>query len=536
MEGKNEKTTKIVLFSCLLLVLLGLLIGFILGRNNSAKNIDIANDTAQTETDGDLSEETSEQVHIHTFSEATCTEPEKCACGETRGSVTEHTFSPAACTEPETCICRLTQGSVLEHSFSEASCDLPQTCTGCGATQGEALGHEYIVGECTVCGSYDPSYCPKLYFTGNMTGMNNKKDVRSITFEYRSAEQTISGSAEIKVQGSSSLLYVKKNYTITFFENAEYSNEMAIDVGWGAQDTYCLKANWVDKTHSRNVVTAKLAGEAQKKYGIFEDAPNNGAIDGFPVEVYINDSFHGLYTMNIPKEPWLFAMDEGNPNHIVISGENWHDPVVFRKVPVDFNDWEVEVGSDDDETLKKIQRLVKFVSESSDEEFKKNFEQYFDLDSTLNYYVFINYCWMADNVAKNMLLATYDGEVWYPSLYDLDTSWGTTWSGKFLDSYKNYLISTSRNLLWERMEELFKEEIAERYFELRSSVLDTDYVSAKFEEFYGSIPQEVIDRESEKWGKNQAIPGFPISQIQEYIDSVIPRLDEKYNEWRQDLA
>ena len=145
----------------------------------------------------------------------------------------------------------------------------------------------------------------------------------------------------------------------------------------------------------------------------------------------------------------------------------------------------------------------------------------------------VDYGWMPDNVGKNTLFVTYDGMVWYPSLYDLDTTWGVDWQGKKFYDYQNQLMSMERNLLWQRIEKLYKKELAARYFELRESVLDTDYVMHKFESFYGSIPQEVLARETKKWATLETqIPGYDISQIQHYLDSVVPRLDNKYNSWK----
>ncbi|MBR6766308.1 MAG: CotH kinase family protein, partial [Clostridia bacterium] len=332
---------------------------------------------------------------------------------------------------------------------------------------------------------------------------------------------------------SSSLRYEKKNYTIDLYESTDFSQKLKIDVGWGKESKYCLKANWIDKTHSRNVVTARLASQVQKKYGLFTDTPNNAVIDGFPVEIYVNGSFHGLYTMNIPKDSWMFNMDDSNPDHIVVCGEDWLDSVLFNEIPTDFSGWSVEVGSQSPETLKKLQRLIRFVKESSDKRFKRDFGKYLDLDSTLNYYVMMNYCWMPDNVGKNMLMATYDGKVWYPSLYDLDTTWGTSYDGTYLYNYKNRSVSLNNSLLWIRLEKNFSKEIAERYFELRETVLDPQHVINTFNEFYNGIPQEVLDREKTKWSTQDThIPGYPLTQIQKYLDTVVPYLDNKYSEWK----
>ena len=476
--------------------------------------------------------QTTAPVHTHNYSDATCTKPATCSCGATKGSALGHDYAGATCTNPGTCKTCGAKGAMLPHDYDDATCTKPATCKNCVATKGGPSDHKNVLGECIYCGDPDEDYCPKLYFTGDMTGMTSKKDIREISFEYLSGKQIVRGAAKIKVQGTSSLSYDKKNYTINFYENNNYAKKMGIDVGWGAQNEYCLKANWIDKTHARNVVTARLAAEMQAQYGLFEMAPHNGTIDGFPIEVYINGKFHGLYTMNIPKDTWMFGMDEDNPDHIVICGENWNDPVLFKAIPKDLDDWTVEVGPEDDATLAKVQRLVRFVMESTDEEFKAKFDQYLNLDSTINYYIMLKYAFLNDNAGKNMLLATYDGKVWYPTLYDLDTSWGTHWTGTKLYNYETSLASTANSVLWQRIEKLYKKEIAERYFELRATVLDEDHVLDAFADFQASIPADVQAQETAKWNtEEKPIPGYPITQIEEYLDTYVPRLDNNFRNW-----
>ena len=250
---------------------------------------------------------------------------------------------------------------------------------------------------------WEETKIPKLYFEGDISGMKEKTDVREISFVYKDGEEEIAGYAEIKPQGTSSLAYDKKNFTIKFFEDAEHEDKLKIDVGWGAQSKYCLKANWVDRTHSRNVVTAKLASQIWENYGLLTQAPKNGLVDGFPIEIYNNGEFYGIYTFNIPKDSWQFGMDEENPDHIVVGGETYNPTNLFQELP-DFGSWEVEVGEGNEETLQKLTRMFDFVINSTDEEFKSNFEEYLDLDAALNYYIMVDYCHLADNHGQNMLL------------------------------------------------------------------------------------------------------------------------------------
>lgn len=367
----------------------------------------------------------------------------------------------------------------------------------------------------------------KLYLYGDISHMGDKRDKRSVIAFFKQCGNSNFYHATVKIQGTSSLKYQKKNYTIEFFDDKMHELKSAINVGWGAANEYCLKANWIDKTHCRNVVTAKLAAEVQTKYGVLEEAPCNGLIDGFPIELYVNNKFHGIYTWNIPKAAWMFGMDENNPNHIVMCGENWTDAALFYAVP-NQEAWSVEVGLENEETWAKFTRLSDFIMNSSDDEFKEKFDEYLDLDAVLNYHILSEFAYLPDNYGKNMLMATYDGKVWYPSLYDLDTSWGTDYTGEVVWDYGNDKNRDcfSLNNLGRRMEILFAQELYDRYFELRRDILTKEHVLGLFNAFDARISNESRSREVARWGDE--IPGYDISQIEEYLDYMIVQRDEKY--------
>ena len=56
------------------------------------------------------------------------------------------------------------------------------------------------------------SEIPKVYLEGDITNMTSKKDERKVFLKYKSDEVNFEKNAKIKVQGSSSLVYEKKNY------------------------------------------------------------------------------------------------------------------------------------------------------------------------------------------------------------------------------------------------------------------------------------------------------------------------------------
>ncbi|MGN1012318.1 MAG: CotH kinase family protein [Clostridia bacterium] len=372
---------------------------------------------------------------------------------------------------------------------------------------------------------------PRMNFLGNVLNLKTKQESEYINIEYTiNNEKIFESYATIKLQGTSSLNYTKKNYTITFYTDDTFSKKNNIDLnfGWGEQNKYCLKANWIDSTHARNIVSARLMGKVQARYGLFEDCPNNGLIDGYPIEIYINGIYQGLYTCNIPKGDWMFNMDTNNPNHIVMCGENnnFGSSVTFynESLPIDGQDWSIEVGPNEtqeeiNETFEKLNRVIRFVKDSSDEEFKQNFDQYLNLDSCLNYLCFLYLGNCTDNVTKNMLLVTYDGEVWYPSMYDLDSTWGLKYDGITLYKETNKFpeeYADAQSLLWNRILACFSEEFKTRYNVLRQTVLSNKNIIYEFENFSNSIPKEAWNREHEKW---QSIPSisYGIDQIINYL-------------------
>lgn len=82
---------------------------------------------------------------------------------------------------------------------------------------------------------------PKVFFTGEMP--TTKTDVLA-EMTYISKTMTFHSYIKIKCQGTSSMKYPKKNYTISLFEDSDRTTKLKKDFrGWGEQSKFCLKAN-----------------------------------------------------------------------------------------------------------------------------------------------------------------------------------------------------------------------------------------------------------------------------------------------------
>ena len=355
---------------------------------------------------------------------------------------------------------------------------------------------------------------PVLYLTGDTTTMT-KDNAVELLYTYGSK----SGTCTMKWQGSSSVAYLKKNYTIKFdnaFEAAE---------GWGDQTKYCLKANYIDHSHARNIVNARLWGQivASRKTvpDVFKNLPNYGAVDGFPILIVMNNAFHGLYTFNIPKDGWMMGMGSG-ANECILCAGNACPANGFKEAANLVDDLEIEYISDENNTawaVTSVNRLINACINSDGTDIDTTIAQYLDWDSAIDYYIFAVLIEGWDIMLKNYILTTFDGVKWYFSAYDLDSTHGLYWDGsKFLPA--NYDPSFESYANQHRAMELVrlykKDALKARYAELRESVLSESNVATMFGIFCGQIPSAVYSQEAKTWSMIPNTAVNNVSQIRDY--------------------
>lgn len=316
---------------------------------------------------------------------------------------------------------------------------------------------------------------PKVFIDGIIP--TTKDDVVA-ELTYISNTETFHAYILIKCQGTSSMSYPKKNFTVKLYEDAEHTIKLKKNFrGWGAQSKFCLKANYIDQTHARNIICARLWSKAcDTRENLNErlaSAPNNGAIDGFHIKLYANGVYQGLYTWNIPKDGWMFGMDN-NGNEAVYCCEVQTAAGQFRQeVLADESDWSLEYPDTDEvnaSVLTGFNNLVRVVRDTTDDEFIAQLPTVLDVEAAIDYYLFCYYFAALDQLGKNMIMVTYDGgATWIPSAYDNDSTWGSQWDGNSMIAY-NYACpeqyECSQSLLWERIESLFGERMYHRYLQL----------------------------------------------------------------------
>lgn len=382
---------------------------------------------------------------------------------------------------------------------------------------------------------------PVLALTGDTTGMS-KDD--AVTMDYSVFGQT--GTATVKWQGSSSLRYAKKNYTIKLDNGIDGWNKWATFVNslraangnisrvdttsrWGTQTKFCTKGNWVDASASKNIVSARLWGQIVKNRvtsgGITDnrkDAPNYGAIDGFPVEIQMNGKSLGLYTFNIPKDKWLFDMGTGSAEYVV-SGEDNNSAACRWKATalVDGTDFDVEYAPDGVENSTVAASLNAAISAAinAGENWETELAPFVDIDSVFDYFVFTCCISNHDALARNILYGTYDGVKWFMSAYDMDTTYGadqygSMWRPVVTDKTQFAQAATIHRLAY-LMYTYSKPKLKARYQELRSTILSDENVWHEFSNFIVDIPQRCYDINNDLW---PTMPGTATQNMAQFMD------------------
>ncbi len=542
----------------------------------------------------------------HQYAEATCTLPSVCSvCKGGKGKPLGHDWMEADCENPKSCTrCPRTEGEALGHTMVFVE-DIPSSCSDgrlvyechCGKqdiTTYPSIISYHLCNEdavCTVCNfafdkerltltsivigadSYtdrcgvfttdekegtvykpimpDDIDMPVVDLNGDISKISKTYSV-TIPFKYNDGENVIECNVEIKVQGASSASKPKKNYSIKLYNTDGSKNKVEIYDGWGKEFKYCLKANWVDYSQARNVVSAQIFGDVirqRDEEDELSDLVNGGAIDGYPVLVYNNGDFLGLYTMNIPKDKWMFDMEDSDEkNQAIVMGEQWGKSVAMNEL-ISYNpnnpiwtgssNWELEFASNEDSEIdnstlwvaQSLNNLISFVINNDGQAFIDGISQYADVDKCIDSMIYTFLMCADDNISKNILWVTYDGTRWFSSVYDMDGTWGMRWDGQIVYNENDMAINDFSysdagivvyNNLWKKLYINFYDQIVERYWELRQSVYTVEHITERFTDFFDKIPDIVRIAEKSKW---TGVPTQNIDHLAQIIDFASKRLD-----------
>lgn len=385
---------------------------------------------------------------------------------------------------------------------------------------------------------------PTIFISG---AIPDSKNYVAGELEYVSKTTKFHAYTYIKLQGASTLALPKKNYTVNLYSdenrNIKFNKEFK---NWGFHNNFVLKADYNDILHARNVVGAKLWGKVVASRPDYDtlpeelrNSPNNGAIDGFPVKVYVDGKYNGLYNWTIPKCDWMLGMNEKNENHAVLSAEindNGDSKLQFN--PCNFNSpwlednyndaWSIEVGKAEQSVIRSSWNEM-YISLS---ELPENLTSYLDIQSAIDYFIFQEIILGTDGLAKNMLLATYDMTKWYLSAYDMDSTFDLDWNGEILGWYNSDMPSTPYNNQYSSLltyiQNNYHNAYIERYTELRKSVLSYSSIIEEFEKHIGIFGEDVYIKDTAIYPDIPSVTPNTLESLRKFVKDRLEYLDNKY--------
>lgn len=416
--------------------------------------------------------------------------------------------------------------------------------------QGAELGLRRKI--CSVCGAEEQEAVfpqddfPKLLLTGQVDGIGKKKEL-PVTARFEGLGQRFTDEAMLKYQGHSSLKYDKKNFTLKLYLNEGHTEkDKRTFFSWRPENKYILKANAIDASQVRNLICADIwadmvASRAQIPKRL-QGLSNYGAVDGFPLALYMNDRFYGLYTLNLHKDDDLFGMKKGARDAIVIINDVKTDASRFRQAAAfdEEDDWEVEFSGLEDPAWAqdKLNALIEFVRTSDDAAFRAELQDYLDVDAALDYLLALYALGLTDNGTKDLVLVCFDDGLWIPSLYDLEDGFGLTADGlgyaaadDFLPTLENGTWSSATgSLLWDRILQNFLPELQTRYRQLRTGVLTDEGVFKRIENAVSGIPAIYYEADARAFPELPRPEGDPAAQMKQDFTRRIAALDRIFSE------
>lgn len=360
-----------------------------------------------------------------------------------------------------------------------------------------------------------------------------------VILTYTSKTDSFKAYSTLKVQGSSSTVYPKKNFTLKMYSDSNRTTKFKYNFrGWGKQSKFVLKANWIDITHARNIVSARLWGDMVKERSglsqypeAFRNAPNLGAIDGFVIKVFVNGIYQGRYTWNIPKDKWAFNMEVADDSAILCAGDLHQNAYFDKPTQITGGDyWEDKLHDDIGlpGMVTRFNNWINFVDSSSDSDFGNNLSSYAYVDSLIDYYIMLYVFCTVDNIGKNQIYVTYSGCPFIASAYDMDAIYD-------LDAYGNINSESNKNspfpddswghvnVLYTRLRTVFENDIKNRYAELREGALSTANIMSRYESFMRTQTESLIAEDYASTTAGGAYANIPskttnnIHQIRDYI-------------------
>lgn len=319
----------------------------------------------------------------------------------------------------------------------------------------------------------------------------------------------------LNAQGSSSMYYYVKNMAIDLNDASE------IKFGdFPTQDSFHLKKYYIDAFRGQCIVGYWLMEQVYKSRSIGQQYPyesnysNDSVVnglgdikkdfftgakchpDGFPIVItWINsdtgkETWMGVYAWNLKKSKEVYQCDKKKAENIILDG--LIDDTTLFNGTVDWSQFEIRNPkslidingdkydgenpkelSDTDKLSSKVKQYIKRLSSAAAElgesNTKETFEKFFIPAPYIDYELVSEILYNIDGYHKNWIWVLYNGLRTMPTLYDVDSIFGSQTKGMYIYKDSTTNILGSKGFPTDHLLSLYKTEVEKRYKELRDN-------------------------------------------------------------------
>ena len=338
----------------------------------------------------------------------------------------------------------------------------------------------------------------------------------------------------VKFQGNSTIAYPKKNLRFTFYKNNEYSKKLKIQIGeLIPANKYNLKAYWRDSSLVREHACYRMVQAIRETHDYNDQYPWNegngfvpdatGLTNGFPIRVDVGGNFQGVYWFGLAKDINNFMLDDETMNGILIQGDGGYGPTFWQTLdPQYWSDLLADIDNDiSEDSLPHVQAWYDYLNGNTFS--RETAPAHFNIKNWIDCVIILQIFGAVDMTSSNLILyAGEDKTVFSPMYYDMDWTWGfrCPWN---MSTFNN--LQTKDQSLWVKIQSILRDEIEARYKELRTKIINMDYITNLIVGFGRQIPYSAYEEEMEKW------PDFPLTPTDEgrvgSIESIIDWMKQR---------
>ena len=318
------------------------------------------------------------------------------------------------------------------------------------------------------------------------------------------------------------------------------------------KDIFCTKANFNNDKANEDVygfeegdesweTTNNSADETKYKVPSTEENFENGFEIRFPDE----DDWNGDLTKLKAMTAWV-----ASTNREAATGEELPEPITYKYLKTTTG------GEDGGASSEEVtETFTHDIPEYRLAKFRVELEDWFNVDSTIFYYVFTLLFLMIDSRAKNAFPTYFKsrqagdgGDRWFWIPYDMDTAIGIDNKGKLSFDYNledtdmldgAAVYNGQDSVMWNNLRDMFSGEIAAMYAEMRlSKLISYEEVEKRFEEHQGKWSENLFNEDAKNKyiapldnGDNylEMLQGSKSQQRKWWLYNRFKYIDSKYN-------